>query len=300
MHEEATLYSGGAWLPVLLDIPDRRSGGPYPTVVLAHGLANDRDEGAQFPPLAGRLRDAGYLVMRFDFRGGARSVDPGRMLVGSQWPHDLLAAVTWIRRHPAADPARVSVVGASWGGGVAIHVAAAEPTLRCLVTLGTPAAGERWLRELWTAGHGEDGWHAFQASVLEDRARRAAGEPSRRVRLAAGLLAVPAAELDSVEAFIAAHPGMVAELPLEVADDLLLFAPERSAPAVRCPVRVLHGTADDLVSPREAAAYGRALGARADVMPVAGGVHQLLLGNTREEVIEAVVEWLTLHQGLVT
>lgn|GEM_PF-1387650 len=293
MVEEPALFSGGRTLGAIVHVPElRKRGARGPAVVMAHGLANDRDESGQFPPLAERLVADGNVVIRFDFRGGVRDVDPGRQMPASEWPHDLLAAIAYTRSRGDVDPERVVVVGASCGGSVALHVATVDARLRGFVTLGSFGDGARWLRELWTRVHGTRRWEGFLNEVTEDRRRRAAGRRSRRSALVGEFLPVSEEHRAGVEEFVRANPGMLARLALEVADDLLLMSPESSAARVTCPVLVVHGTADRLVPLGEAERLGRALGSRAQSVTIEGAPHQLLLGEARDHVAELLASWV--------
>lgn len=296
MTENVNFFSGGRERPALLHRPVANAEGErFPAVVLAHGLANDREEAGQFRPLAERLVDEGHVVLRFDFRGGVRDVDPGRHLPASEWSHDLLAAIAFVRDRDDVDPGRVGVVGASCGGSVAVTVAALEPRLRYVVTLGCFADGERWLRELWTRVHGTAGWERFMADAAEDRCRRAAGLPSRRVPLVGAFLPIPEDELGAMEEFLRANPGMLRDLALEVADDLLLFSPEQIGPRGTAPVLLVHGTDDTLVPMPEADQLEAALGNRVTRANIESGQHQLLLGAQRDLVLDVISRWIAQH-----
>lgn len=286
-------WSGGRPRPGLVHRP--AVGSPearHPAVVLAHGLANDRDEAGQFEPLANRLAAEGNLVLRFDFRGGTRDIDPGRQLPASEWPHDLLSAIAFTRCLPDVDPSRVGVIGSSCGGTVALVVSAVERELRFVVTLGGFADGAEWLRGLWREVHGEEGWQRFLGDVDADRLRRASGEPSRRVPLAGGFLPVPEEALADIDELLAANPGMVRELCLETADDLRLLSASAFASRGTAPVLLVHGSADMLVPATDAQRLEQALGRRATRMDIDRGPHQLLLGAQRDDVLELVAEWI--------
>ncbi|HLY18153.1 MAG TPA: alpha/beta fold hydrolase [Bryobacteraceae bacterium] len=94
-------------------------------VVLAHGARFDK---ASWGPQAEVLAKAGFRVLAIDFRGYGRSrggdkAAPG----GGEKYQDVLAAVRYLRENGAT---RVSVIGASMGGGAsgnaAIHARPGE------------------------------------------------------------------------------------------------------------------------------------------------------------------------------
>ena len=84
-------------------------------VVLAHGAAFNK---ASWAALAEQLSARGYQVMAIDFRGYGKST-AGSARDGLF--EDILAAVRYLRRGGAP---RVSVLGASMGGGAAAQAAA--------------------------------------------------------------------------------------------------------------------------------------------------------------------------------
>ena len=280
-----------------LHLPEESDAGhPRPGVILAHGMANDRDEAGQHDFLARRLEAAGYVVLRFDFHGCGESGMRGRMFIGSEWPQDLQAAITYLQQRSEVDANRIAAVGSSWGGGVTIYAAAADRRIRCAVSLGAPANGERWLRDQWTTVFGEEGWQGFLAQVNADRARVAAGELSRTVRLIGGFIPVPVDQIQFYDNFLAEHAAIVANVPLEIAPDILSFAPETVVQNISpTPLLIVHGTADPVVDYHHAEAYYERAGEPKNLCLIEGGVHQLLSGDTAEEAAGIVITWLDRH-----
>jgi pimeloyl-ACP methyl ester carboxylesterase len=285
LPERGFLVSAGRRLATITHFPEAARTAT-PAVVLGHGLANDYDEAGQFAPLAERLADAGFVVLRFDFRGGRRDTMPGCQFPAGEWPHDLRAAISSVR---SLDAVRVVVIGASAGGSVALSVGCLEPELKGIASLGSPADGARWFEGLWTRVHGRGGWRSFLSELDDDRRQRTTGAPSRRVRLAGEFLPVRADQLEETERFVREHPGMLDELPLAVADDLLLLRPETVADRIAVPVLVLHGAEDTLVLPEEAERL--ATGDQSRAVVVDEQPHQMLLGPRSEEVTDLLVEW---------
>jgi fermentation-respiration switch protein FrsA (DUF1100 family) len=181
---------------------------------------------------------------------------------------------------------------------VTAYAAALDRRIRCAVSLGAPANGERWLRQQWVAQHGEEGWCGFLAGVAVDRERRVQGELSRTVRLIGGFIPVQADQIPFYDQFLAAHPIMVSDVPLEVADDVLFFWPEDVAGRIApTPIRFIHGTADVVVDPQEARIFYQRANEPKDVCLVEGGIHQLLSPidhgpDQANQVAGLVLEWL--------
>jgi pimeloyl-ACP methyl ester carboxylesterase len=85
-------------------------------VVLAHGAAYNKES---WVPLARRLAAEGYRALAIDFRGYGRSRAGSDEYAKDE---DVLAAVRYLHRQGAE---KVSVIGASMGGGAAAEAAAA-------------------------------------------------------------------------------------------------------------------------------------------------------------------------------
>ena len=83
-------------------------------VVLAHGKVFDK---ASWAPLAPRLAEAGLMVLAIDFRGYGLS-KPGSE--GQKLFLDVIAAMSYLKTRGAT---RISLVGASMGGGVTARTA---------------------------------------------------------------------------------------------------------------------------------------------------------------------------------
>jgi dipeptidyl aminopeptidase/acylaminoacyl peptidase len=90
------------------------------------------------------LANRGYLCVQVNFRGstgyGKRFVNAGDREWGAKMQDDLVDAVRWVVDRGHADPARVAIYGASYGGYAALVGAAFTPDLfRCAVDLVGPS-----------------------------------------------------------------------------------------------------------------------------------------------------------------
>ncbi|MDE3076906.1 MAG: alpha/beta hydrolase, partial [Chloroflexota bacterium] len=79
--------------------PDGGDGGPRPGLVLCHGFGGS-SSGSGHPQLARALEGAGYIVLRFDFRGcGASGGEAGRVICDEE-VEDARHAVTFLLSQP--------------------------------------------------------------------------------------------------------------------------------------------------------------------------------------------------------
>ncbi|MGH3329539.1 MAG: alpha/beta hydrolase [Streptomycetales bacterium] len=123
------LASGdGLRLEVAVHGGDGQSAG---TVLLAHGITVDMDEGGMFVRLADRLAEAGFTAVRFSFRGhgGSEGTQAGVTIAGEML--DLQAVFGFAQREFAGP---LSVMAASFGAvATCLSLPYLEPDLRSLV-----------------------------------------------------------------------------------------------------------------------------------------------------------------------
>lgn len=119
-----------------LTTPVGAAAGPLPTVVMPHGGPYGIFDEWQFDDDASLLAQAGYAVLRVNYRGsgnyGRAFTQAGAREWGGKMQDDLTDATQWAIAQKLADPQRICIYGASYGGYAALMGAAREPDLyRC-------------------------------------------------------------------------------------------------------------------------------------------------------------------------
>ena len=125
-------------LPSFVTLPVGVAPRKLPTVVLPHGGPISLDS-ADFDPWVQFLANRGYAVLQVNFRGSAgfghAHLRSGLKRWGLEMQDDLSDALQWLVDQGTADPARVCIVGGSYGGFAALMGAAKTPDLyRCAVS----------------------------------------------------------------------------------------------------------------------------------------------------------------------
>ena len=131
---------GGVSIPGYLTLPVGAAPGQHlPAVVYPHGGPYDRDSWA-YDPMVQLMANRGYAVLQLNFRGstgyGEEWLAAGRQAWGSVMHDDITAGAHWLIEQGISDPARMCIVGWSYGGYAALIGVVKEPQLyRCAVAI---------------------------------------------------------------------------------------------------------------------------------------------------------------------
>lgn len=125
----------GLTIPAYLTRPAASTGSPAPMIVLIHGGPMARDRWAWDPDVQ-LLANRGYLVFQPQFRGssgfGRKFEEAGFGEWGKAMQDDITAGVRHLVEQGIADPKRICIVGASYGGYAALWGLVKTPELyRC-------------------------------------------------------------------------------------------------------------------------------------------------------------------------
>ena len=148
----------GLDLTAYLTVPITPARSPRPMVVMPHGGPEVRDR-YDFDPWAQALAARGWLVLQPNFRGssgyGRAFAEAGHHHWGDTMQWDIEDCVKAVVAAGRADPGRLAIMGASYGGYAALMGAVLSPDLyRCAIS----RAGDSDLELLLNFSRREDGW----------------------------------------------------------------------------------------------------------------------------------------------
>lgn len=112
--------------------------GPQPFIILPHGGPYGIRDSWGYDGEVQFLANRGYAVLQLNYRGsgglGRKHLEAGRLEWGKKMQDDVTDAVKWAIAQGIADPKRVAIYGASYGGYAALAGVAFTPELyRCAV-----------------------------------------------------------------------------------------------------------------------------------------------------------------------
>jgi dipeptidyl aminopeptidase/acylaminoacyl peptidase len=175
--------SDGTPLEAILTVPAGASMNNLPMVLLPHGGPYEIEDDWFYDNEAQFLASRGYLVLQVNFRGsggrGPAFVKSGYGKWGTRIQQDLIDGVKWAEAQHFADPKRVCVYGASFGGYSAMMSVIRAPDLfKCAVGY----AGVYDLAMMYDKGDTQEstfGVNYLHQAIGTDPAELAANSPDK-------------------------------------------------------------------------------------------------------------------------
>jgi len=131
--EKISFLSGGQRISGILHLPDKKNPA---CVVASHGLFSGKDS-EKYVALGESLAEAGFAMLRFDFRGCGESEGKMEESTVSGRIADLSSAIDFVKSRPNFK-SRLGLMGSSLGGYVSLVKASAEEKIGGVVIWSTP------------------------------------------------------------------------------------------------------------------------------------------------------------------
>jgi dienelactone hydrolase len=140
-----TFQSGGQTCFGMLHAPGSGQIGKRPGVLIMHGLVGSKDQPHRiFVTLAEALSRAGYVSLRFDLRGRGDSDGESIDITPQRDVTDAEAGLAALRQQKDVDANNLVVLGLSWGGVLAAHLAPREGVRRVVLWSSAPVDNDEW------------------------------------------------------------------------------------------------------------------------------------------------------------
>ncbi len=284
--ERVEFFSEGVRLRGRLLKPDVSDDSRHPVVVQGPGWLGLADAKV-YVPYHDAFTAAGFAVLVFDYRGFGES-DGERGPIYPEWQfQDWRNAVSYARARDDLDPLRVAIFGSGGtGGGNAVLVAAAEPSVRATISQVPVADGADWLHRM----RPEHEWIAFLARLAADRQHRVLTGRSELVHPRHDIMVeTPERRASNVKADVDAR--IPTAVPLGCAEAILAYHPIDAA--ARVSGLMVIGVEDDTVTPTDHSVrlYTAARSPKRLVLQ-RQTTHYAAYRRYGSQVIPLMVEWL--------
>ncbi|NUS87071.1 MAG: alpha/beta fold hydrolase [Streptomyces sp.] len=239
-------------------------------VVLVHGGGVTREEGGFFTRLAAGMAESGTASLRFDMRGHGESEGRQEELTLAMILNDIRVAISHLRE--ATSAREITLLGASFGGGICAYYAAKRSADLSRLVLFNPQLDYKW-RTIDTRAY----W--ANDSISEEAAQQL-----------------------TEQGFIQFTPTLRHGRPLF--NEVFWFHPHAVLGEVRAPTLIVHGTEDTFVPVELSRTAVQKFRTSCEIIEIEGAQHgfavhddpQYLNPQSQEWqkfVIRTVSEWLT-------
>jgi pimeloyl-ACP methyl ester carboxylesterase len=222
-------------------VPDGVAAGERrPAFIVLHGFGSNMNAGNVLTPCA-MLDELGYVTLRFDMPGcGDSEGEKGRLICLEQ-VGAVREALSLLAQHPHVEPARIAVLGSSFGAAVAVYAGGVDQRIAAVISASGWGHGERKFRGQHP---GPQAWAKFTAMLEEGKRHRARTGQS---------LMVPRYDIVPIPPHMRTHvvPGSIQMFPAETAQSMYDFRAEEVVGKIAPrPLLLLH-SASDSVTPVE-------------------------------------------------
>ena len=261
----------------------------FPVVIACPGWGSVKELMA---PWGAALAQRGHAVLIPDYRGFGASGGTRGQCFPAEHVEDIRAAVTYAGELPMADPHRISLIGVSYGGAIAVATGAVDDRSRAIVSVVAYGSGERHLRAVRTA----EQWEQFRARLDADRRHRVRTGRSEDIDPDEILLrdAEARAWRTRVEE---QYPHMAFRTTLESAEKIVEFWPERHLPfPTPKPILFIHAGDDTMVPVEESQRMWDRADEPRELLVIPGiGHHEVHSGEAFALVMHHIDRWLRAH-----
>jgi hypothetical protein len=285
MEERVTFVSDGLTLAGVLHVPvPRGAGGRCPGFLVLHGFGSNKDSGVSIA-VAKMLAGLGYAALRFDMRGCGDSEGPRGRVICLEQVEDTRHALSFLASRPEVDPARIGVIGNSFGAAVAVYAAGVDRRVAACVSCGGWGDGAKKFRKQHES---PEAWKRFSDMM----------EEGRRLRERTGKsLMVPRFDIVPIPPALRGNlsQGSIMEFPFEVVESMYTFmANDVVGNIAPRPLLLLHPARDSVTPTEQSIDLFLHAGQPTDLHLVAD-VDHFILSETNPLVVDLVRSWLTKH-----
>ena len=268
--------------------PNERRG----AFLVLHGFGSNKTSSNTMQPTK-VLSELGYVVLRFDMRGCGESEGEFGRVICLEQVEDTRNALSFLAQHPAVDPARIGVIGSSFGGAVGVYAGGTNPRIAAVISNGGWGHGERKFRGQHPT---PEAWAKFTKMLEEGRAHRARTGKSLMVPRY-DIVPIPdhvRENLDKQKVAMLA-PKSVEMFPAETAQSMFDFRAEEVVGKIAPRPLLLIHAAKDSVTPTEQSVEMFKRAGQPSELHLFAGLDHFLFAEKSTRVWNMLRQWLDAY-----
>jgi dipeptidyl aminopeptidase/acylaminoacyl peptidase len=282
MEERVTFQSAGLKINGTLHLPPgTRPGERRPAFMVLHGFGSNSSSSNCVLPCQ-MLAEWGYAALRFDFRGCGESEGKRANTICLEQVEDTSAALSFLQTRAEIDPARIAVVGSSFGAAVAVYTGGVDNRVAAVISSGGWGNGEKKFRKQ----HESDAaWKKFTEMMARGKAERARGNSTMVPRY--DIVPIP----EHLRTNLAKNSIM--EFTFDTVDSMFNFRADdvvgKIAPR---PLLLLHSSNDSVTPTEQSIGLFEHGGKSTTELHLLNDVDHFMFSEENTRVIALIREWL--------
>jgi len=280
MQETVSFDSHGLKLSGVVRIPDNAKG-KVPAFLLLHGFGSNKEAHWMYLT-AELLAKWGYASIRFDMRGcGESEGERGRVICLEQ-VEDTSSALTYMASRAEIDPARIGVLGHSFGAAVAVYAAGVDSRLAACISSGGWGDGPKKFRKQHAS---PEAWKKFTDMMEEGKKRKARGEQ----------MMVPRWDIVPIPEHLRGNlsKGSFFEFPFDVVESMYNFmANDVVSKIAPRPLLLLHPSNDSVTPTEQSVDLFMHAGKDSTDLHLVAKTDHFILSEGNDIVLDLVKNWL--------
>ena len=280
MQETVSFDSHGLKLSGVVRIPDNAKG-KVPAFLLLHGFGSNKEAHWMYLT-AELLAKWGYASIRFDMRGCGESEGARGRVICLEQVEDTSSALTYMASRAEIDPARIGVLGHSFGAAVAVYAAGVDSRLAACISSGGWGDGPKKFRKQHAS---PEAWKKFTDMMDEGKKRKARGEQ----------MMVPRWDIVPIPEHLRGNlsKGSFFEFPFDVVESMYNFmANDVVGKIAPRPLLLLHPSNDSVTPTEQSVDLFMHAGKDSTDLHLVAKTDHFILSEGNDIVLDLVKNWL--------